>query len=93
VRLVAAALGPYARRLDDATWRHGVLKCLFTGVPLAAVAGLGARADTELARIFTDFARERTAAGRDVPADTWLVLDRPAAHRAPGCRPRVRPEA
>src|SRR5690606_41522077 len=33
-RHIAAALGPYAaRHLDAHTWRHGVLKCLFTGVP------------------------------------------------------------
>jgi hypothetical protein len=102
VRLVAAALGPYARRIDAAAWRHGVLKCLFTGVPLAAVAGLGARADAELTRMFADFAHERIVAGRDVPADTWLVLDRfpgaaarlmIAAEPSAARRSRVRPEA
>ena len=36
-----------ARALDDDAWRHAVLKCLFTGVPLAAVAGLDDRADAE----------------------------------------------
>ncbi|WP_252822864.1 EboA domain-containing protein [Actinoallomurus soli] len=102
VRLVVAALGPYARRLDDAAWRDGVLKCLFTGVPLAAVAGLGERADAELARMFADFARERVAAGRDVPADTWLVLDRfpgapagsgPSAEPPAGSAPSAEPSA
>ncbi|MGH8869684.1 MAG: EboA domain-containing protein [Actinomycetes bacterium] len=75
-RLVAAALGPYARYLDDAAWRHGVLKCVFLGIPLAAVAGLDARADAELARMLADYARERVAAGRDVPEDVWRVADR-----------------
>jgi hypothetical protein len=75
-RLVAAALGPCARRLADHDWRHGVLKCLFTGVPLAAVADLDERADPELGAMFLSFAHERVAAGRDVPADTWLVVDR-----------------
>jgi hypothetical protein len=77
VRLVAAALGPYgADHLDDDSWRQGVLKCLFVGVPLAAVADLDRRADAELARMVADYARERTAAGRAVPDDAQLVFDR-----------------
>lgn len=73
-RLIAAALGPYsAVHLDDAAYRQAVLKCVFTGVPLAVVAGLAERRDAELARMFTAFARERVAAGRPVPADVWLV--------------------
>ncbi|MFF3995912.1 EboA domain-containing protein [Streptomyces cyaneofuscatus] len=71
-RLVAAAVGPYAAaHLDPHAWRHAVLKCLFTGVPLTAVDRLDerARGDAELARMLRDFAAERTAAGRDVPAD------------------------
>lgn len=75
-RLVAAALGPCARRLADHDWRHGVLKALFTQIPLAAVADLDERAGPELAAMLLAFAHERVAAGRDVPVDTWLVLDR-----------------
>ncbi|MEV6418316.1 EboA domain-containing protein [Streptomyces sp. NPDC051662] len=76
-RLVAAAVGPYAAaHLDPHAWRHAVLKCLFTGVPVDAVEGLAARAhgDTELARMLADFAAERTAAGRPVPADLHHAL-------------------
>lgn len=76
-RLVAAAVGPYAaRHLDAHGWRQAVLKCLFTGVPVDAVAEWPARArgDAELARMLTDYAHERTAAGRDVPADLTHVL-------------------
>ncbi|MBJ7906131.1 EboA domain-containing protein [Streptomyces sp. DSM 110735] len=76
-RLLAAAVGPYAaRHLDPHLWRHAVLKCLFTGVPVAHVDQLAARArgDGELARMLTDFAAERTAAGRPVPSDLDLVL-------------------
>jgi hypothetical protein len=75
--LLAAALGPYAAaHLPPHAWRHAVLKCLFTGVPVAAVAGLAdrARADAELARMLRDYAAERTAAGRPVPADLRHVL-------------------
>lgn len=76
-RLVAAAVGPYAaRHLDPHAWRHAVLKCLFTGVPVAAVANLAerARGDGELGRMLRDYARERTAAGRTVPDDLHHVL-------------------
>lgn len=76
-RLVAAALGPYgAGHLDAPAYRHGVLKCVFVGVPLAEVDGLDRRSDAELARMLVDFAHERVAAGRDVPADVWPVVDR-----------------
>ncbi|MFE6484288.1 EboA domain-containing protein [Streptomyces sp. NPDC057757] len=76
-RLVAAAVGPYAaRHLDAHNWRHAVLKCLFTGVPVDEVAELPrrARADTELARMLAAYADERTAAGRPVPEDLRRVL-------------------
>ncbi|MGN9775353.1 EboA domain-containing protein [Micromonospora sp. H33] len=75
-RLVAAALGPYARHLDPAAWRQAVLKCVFTGVPLAVVADLDVRADGELAAMLAALAAERTAAGRTMPADAIDLLDR-----------------
>jgi hypothetical protein len=81
-RLVAAALGPYAaRHLDAHAWRHAVLKCLFTGVPVDAVADLDERAhgDAELARMLAAHAAERTAAGRPVPGDLNRVLALAAA--------------
>ncbi|MEU7778117.1 EboA domain-containing protein [Micromonospora parva] len=75
-RLVAAALGPYARHLDPAAWRQAVLKCVFSGVPLAAVADLDTRADGELAAMLAALAAERHAAGRDLPADATDLLHR-----------------
>ncbi|MGW0960700.1 EboA domain-containing protein [Streptomyces gelaticus] len=77
-RLVAAAVGPYAAaHLDPHNWRHAVLKCLFTGVPVDAVDGLArrARGDVELARMLGDFAAERIAAGRSVPTGLPRVLE------------------
>ncbi|MFF2961620.1 EboA domain-containing protein [Streptomyces sp. NPDC057963] len=77
-RLVAAAVGPYAAtHLDAHNWRHAVLKCLFTGVPVEAVAQLArrSRGDAELARMLGDFAAERIAAGRGLPAGLTRVLD------------------
>lgn len=77
VRLVAAAMGPYAAvHLDASAWRHGVLKCLFTGVPLDVVHALEERTDAELVRMVQALADERTAAGRDVPDDARRLLAR-----------------
>lgn len=73
--LVAAAVGDYAaRHLDPPAYRHAVLKCLFTGVDLANVSGLAARADAEMTRMVGDFAIERIAAGRDVPPDALHLI-------------------
>ncbi|MFF9350498.1 EboA domain-containing protein [Streptomyces sp. NPDC014734] len=77
-RLIAAAVGPYAgAHLDPHQWRHAVLKCLFTGVPVDAVGQLArrSRGDAELARMLGDFAAERIAAGRRVSAGLTQVLD------------------
>ncbi|MEU8425267.1 EboA domain-containing protein [Micromonospora sp. NPDC048835] len=75
-RLVAAALGPYARHLEPAAWRQAVLKCVFSGVPLAAVADLETRADSELTAMLAALAAERHAAGRELPADATDLLHR-----------------
>ena len=87
--LLAAAVGPYAaRHLTPHHWRHAVLKCLFTGVPIDEVADLERRAhaDAELARMLGDYAAERSAAGRPVPEDLHRVLaltePAPAQHSA-----------
>ncbi|WP_033346390.1 EboA domain-containing protein [Catenuloplanes japonicus] len=73
-RLVAAALGPVADRLDDDAWRQGVLKCVFMGVPLAGIHGLHDRGDDGLALMLAGLAEERAAAGRDFPEDAAALL-------------------
>jgi len=76
-RLIAAALGRYATaHLDDAAYDQAVLKCVFVGVPIAPLDGLPARATPETARMLAAFVHERVAAGRDVPAEVWAVIDR-----------------
>jgi hypothetical protein len=76
-RLVAAALGPWAtEHLDDAAYDQAVLKCVFIGVPIAPLDGLPARATPETARMLAAFVHERVAAGRDIPAEVWDVIDR-----------------
>ncbi|HSF98077.1 MAG TPA: EboA domain-containing protein, partial [Ornithinibacter sp.] len=77
--------GPYAAaHLDQATWRQGVMKAIFMGVPLADVADLEARTDDELRRMVRDFVAERRAAGRDVPQDAWLILPSDHVHDTSG---------
>ncbi|MDH2426318.1 EboA domain-containing protein [Sphaerisporangium sp. TRM90804] len=80
-RLIEAALGPYAAaRLPDHAYRQAVLKCVFVGVPLSAVAGLERRRDAELARMMAGYAEERLLAGREVPPDVWPLAElHPAA--------------
>lgn len=75
-RLVAAAMGPVgAASLDDDAWRQGVLKCLFTEVPLALVADLERRTDARLRAMVEAYAAERAAAGRDLSPDVLRMLD------------------
>ena len=77
LRLIAAALGPYAfERLDDAALAQGILKCVFLEVPISPLEGLDARATPEMARMLADYVHERVAAGRDVPAEVWRIIER-----------------
>ena len=74
--LVEAAVGPYgARHLDQDSFRRAVLKCAHLGVPLTAVAALRERADRTLARMLARLVRARAAAGRELPAGVWTVLN------------------
>jgi hypothetical protein len=66
---------PYPRRhFDQHRWNHMVLKALFIGAALEPIQGLDERANPELARILCDFAHERWAAGRPVPAELWRCV-------------------
>lgn len=56
-----------------------VLKALFNGVRLERIVGLSARANADLARMAGDYAAERMAAGRPVPADIGLAMTGAAA--------------
>ncbi len=74
--LIAAALGPYATvQLDTPAWEHAVLKCVFSGVPISPLHGLLARRTANGSRMLAGLVHERVAAGRDVPAEVWIVID------------------
>lgn len=74
-RLVVAALGDYGHQhLDADGWRHGVLKCLFMGIPLALTSLDRSEPDPTLREMVAAYAAERTAAGRAVPADAQRIL-------------------
>lgn len=76
-RLIAAALGPYATaHLEDAAYDQAVLKCVFVEVPISPLDGLPQRVTPDGARMLAAFVHERIAAGRDVPAEVWQVIDR-----------------
>src|SRR6188508_1433473 len=75
-RLIAAALGPYATKyLSDEQYDQAVLKCVFVGVPITGIDGIPERVTPDGARMLGAFVHERVAAGRDVPAEVWTVID------------------
>ena len=52
-----------------------ILKAIFMEVPVSRIEGLARRNGLELKRMARDYASERRAAGRPVPADIDLVLE------------------
>ncbi len=75
VFLAIAHHNPFpSEQLNDDQWNQLVLKCQFVGVPLDPVVGLDRRANPALARMLTDFAHERWAAGRTVSPELWRCV-------------------
>jgi hypothetical protein len=69
-----ACENPYpARFFPELNFNQLVLKSLFNGVQLSRIIGLDGRRNAELARMAADYAQERRAASRSVPADIQLV--------------------
>ncbi len=62
------------RFFPELNFNQMVLKASFNGVALARIVGLAARKNDELARMAADFAAERRAAGRPVPADLSGIM-------------------
>jgi len=69
-----ACENPYpAAFFPERNFNQLVLKAMFNGIALARIAGLPSRRNAELSRMAADYAAERTAAGRPVPADIALA--------------------
>lgn len=80
-----ACENPYpARYFPERNFNQMVLKALFMGVALTRIVGLQTRLNPHLSRMAADYAAERRAAGRPVPADLPLALHRgvPAEEQA-----------
>jgi hypothetical protein len=70
-----ACENPYpARYFPELSFNQMALKAVFTGVALERIVGLRSRVTEELARMAADYASERRAAGRPVPADLDLLM-------------------
>ena len=77
-----ACENPYpARYFPERNFNQLVLKALFNSIALNRVVGLETRLNPELARMARDYAAERTAAARTVPADIALAIGEPAKER------------
>jgi hypothetical protein len=62
-----------AKHFPELNFNQLVIKTLFVELPLSRVIGWRDRTNTELVRMATDYAAERRAAGRSVPADIALI--------------------
>jgi hypothetical protein len=66
---------PFPReQFDQNRWNQMVLKALFIGSRLWPIQGLDERANADLARILSDYAHERWAAGRPVALELWRCV-------------------
>lgn len=64
-----------ALHFPEINFNQMVMKAMFNGVALSRIAGLSGRLNPELARMASDYAAERRAAGRSIPADIDMVLE------------------
>jgi len=66
---------PYAAKyFSELAWNQLVLKCIFNDKPIHLIQGIDRRTNQALANTLSDFAHERWAAGRTVPAQVWRLV-------------------
>ncbi|MEP3210567.1 MAG: EboA domain-containing protein [Maribacter sp.] len=59
---------------DDHQWNQMYLKTAFMQGDLGAISDIDKRANEDLARIISDYAHERWAAGREIDPDFWRPI-------------------
>lgn len=64
-----------SKHFSEAQWNQLVLKCIFNDKGIHRILGLNERKNMLLASSISDFAHERWAAGRQVPAQVWRLVD------------------
>jgi hypothetical protein len=70
-----ALRNPYPERyFSEPAWNQLVMKTIFNDKPVHLLEGLDNRKNEALAFILSDFAHERWAAGRSVPAVVWQLV-------------------
>ena len=62
-----------AAYFTESAWNQLVLKCIFNDKPIHLIQGIDHRTNQSLANMLSDFAHERWAAGRTVPAQVWRL--------------------
>lgn len=68
---------PYpSEYLEQPAWNQMILKAFFTGKKVENIIGLDVRANSELAHILTDYAKERWAAKREMNPMLWRLVGR-----------------
>ncbi|MDB5439646.1 MAG: hypothetical protein JWM33_2073 [Caulobacteraceae bacterium] len=65
-----------AEQFTDDAWNQMVLKALFVEAKLAPIMGLDSRWNAGLARMLSDYARERASAGRPISVELWRGVGR-----------------
>jgi hypothetical protein len=66
---------PFPERFfNEAAWNQLVLKTIFNDKPIRLIEGIWVRTNASLALTLSDFAHERWAAGRSVPAAVWRLV-------------------
>jgi hypothetical protein len=63
-----------AAYLSEDAFNQMVLKCLFVGKPLYKIENLRSRLNKNLARMASDYAHERWAAGRELNPELWQLV-------------------
>ena len=87
-----ACENPYpSQHFPERNFNQVVLKAMFNSIALRRIVGLPSRVNAELTRMARDYAAERTAAGRSVPADINLAIH-DAAPAANGSERRPEPQ-